>query len=284
MTPAMRCRPGSASPAVGERRPAPAEATSCGRAGERQGGRPAPGRWGDRRRRRIGLLGGSFNPAHGGHRHVAETALRALRLDEVWLLVSPGNPLKPRAGMAPFAHRLASARRIADGRRILASDWEARKGTRYTVDTLAALRRHFPRASFVLLLGADNLAQLPRWRRWTELARRTPIAVFPRPGWTFRALAGQAARRLARHRRRPAALMDLAEAAATADGGVAAQHAPWAFVPAAENRESSTAIRRATAESGKASNKDDPRPPPAARRCGARVSERPGTEGPRGST
>jgi nicotinate-nucleotide adenylyltransferase len=225
-------------------------AARCGGGAARPTGRSPPGRWGDRRRRRIGLLGGSFNPAHGGHRHVAEAALRALRLDAVWLLVSPGNPLKPRAGMAPFACRLASAWRIADGRRIVATDWEARNGTRYTVDTLAALHRHFPRARFVLLLGADNLAQLPHWRRWTVLARRTPIAVLPRPGWTRRALAGQAARRLARHRRRPGALLALAERAAR-DGGAGGRHAPWAFVPAAENRASATAIRRAAAAEGR---------------------------------
>ena len=124
------------------------------------------GPWGDRRRVRIGLLGGSFNPAHSGHRHVAERALAALGLDQVWLLVSPGNPLKPSRGMAPFAARLASARRIADGRRVVATGIEARLGTRYTADTLAELRRRFPRARFVLLLGADNLEQLPRWRRW----------------------------------------------------------------------------------------------------------------------
>src|SRR5918997_303056 len=159
----------------------------------RGGGEPAGPR-GDGRRVRIGLLGGSFNPAHEGHRHVAERALAALGLDQVWLLVSPGNPLKPRRGMAPFAARLASARRFADGRRVVATGIEAELGTRYTVDTLALLRRRFPRARFALLLGADNLEQLPRWRRWREIARTTPVAVVPRPGATRRALAGQAAR------------------------------------------------------------------------------------------
>lgn len=189
---------------------------------------------GDRRRRRIGLLGGSFNPAHAGHLHVAQAVLRALRLDQLWLLVSPGNPLKPRAGMAPLAARLASARRIADGRRVIATDIEAALGTRHSVATLAALRRRFPRARFVFVIGADNLAQLPRWRRWVELARRTPLAVLPRPGWTLPALAGKAARRLARHRRRPGALMEGAGA-----------HAPWCFIPAAEHPASATAIRAA---------------------------------------
>ncbi|GAA0594424.1 hypothetical protein GCM10009416_35910 [Craurococcus roseus] len=195
----------------------------------------AAGPWGDGRRVRIGLLGGSFNPAHEGHRHVAERALAALGLDQVWLLVSPGNPLKPSRGMAPFAERLASARRIADGRRILATGIEARLGTRYTVDTLALLRRRFPRARFVLLLGADNLEQLPRWRRWREIARTTPIAVVPRPGATRRALAGRAARVLGRNRRRPAALF----------GGTEGAHAPWCLVPAPEHPASATAIRAA---------------------------------------
>jgi nicotinate-nucleotide adenylyltransferase len=188
---------------------------------------------GDRRRVRIGLLGGSFNPAHEGHRHVAERALAALGLDRVWLLVSPGNPLKPARGMAPFAERLSSARRIADGRRIVATGIEARLGTRYTADTLALLRQRFPRARFVLLLGADNLQQLPRWRRWREVARGTPIAVVPRPGATRRALAGRAARTLERHRRRPAALLH--EAPGT--------HAPWCLIPAPEHPASATAIR-----------------------------------------
>ena len=191
---------------------------------------------GDRRRARIGLLGGSFNPAHDGHRHVAERALRALRLDQVWLLVSPGNPLKPRRGMAPFAERLASARRIADGRRIIATDIEARLGTRFTVATLALLRRRFPCARFVLLIGADNLSQLPRWKGWRTLARGTPLAVLPRPGETRRALSGQAAQALARHRRRPGALLD---------GCGSSMHAGWSLVPAREHPASATAIRRA---------------------------------------
>lgn len=191
---------------------------------------------GHRHRRRIGLLGGSFNPAHEGHRHVAETVRRALRLDQVWLMVSPGNPLKPRAGMAPLAERLASARRIADGRRVIATAIEAALGTRYTLHTLAALGRRFPRARFVFVIGADNLVQLPRWQGWTRLAARTPLAVLPRPGWTRRALAGQAARRLARHRRRPGALL-----------AGAAAHAPWCFVPAAEHPASASAIRAGAA-------------------------------------
>ena len=184
---------------------------------------------------RVGLLGGSFNPAHGGHRHIAQLALRRLRLDQVWLLVSPGNPLKPARGMAPLPQRLASARAIGDGRRIVATAIEAALGTRYTVDTLAALRRRFPRVRFVWLMGADNLAQLPRWNHWRRIARSVPFAVLPRPGYNHPALAGQAARRLhgARHR---------AEAAPS----LAAEAPPaWVFLPAAQHAASATAIRAA---------------------------------------
>ena len=164
---------------------------------------------------------------------MAERVRRALRLHEVWLMVSPGNPLKPRAGMAPFAQRVASARRIADGRRIIATGIEATLGTRYSVATLRALHRRFPRTRFVFVIGADNFCQLPRWQRWAALAARTRIAVLPRPGWTRAALVGQAAHRLARHRRRPGALMTSARG----------RHAGWCFVPTTEHAASATAIR-----------------------------------------
>lgn len=186
----------------------------------------------DTRRRRVGLLGGSFNPAHEGHRHVAEAALRALRLDQVWLMVSPGNPLKPAAGMARFEERLASARRIARPPRIIASDIEARLHSRITWRTLALLKARFPRADFTLIIGADNLIQLPRWQRWRALAAGTRLAVLPRPGFTRAALAGQAAAALRHHRRPPRAMV----VAATG-------HAPWCLVPARLNAASATAIR-----------------------------------------
>jgi nicotinate-nucleotide adenylyltransferase len=158
-----------------------------------------------------------------------------LRLDAVWLLVSPGNPLKPEAGMASLAVRLASARRIGDGRRIVATDIEARLGTRYTADTLRALRRRFPRARFVWVMGADNLVQLPRWRRWRSIAAGMPFAVVPRPTYNHRALAGQAARRL-RQARRGAWL-------APALAGMAAP--AWLFLPAPQHAASASAIRAA---------------------------------------
>jgi nicotinate-nucleotide adenylyltransferase len=156
--------------------------------------------FGHRLRLRVGLLGGSFNPAHDGHRHVSLTALRRLRLDQVWWLVSPQNPLKPAAGMAPQGERIRRARQVARHPRIRVTGLEARLGTRYTADTLAALHRRFPGVRFVWLMGADNLRQMPRWRRWQAIFGATAIAVFDRRPYSFQALAGQAARRYA-HRR-----------------------------------------------------------------------------------
>ena len=196
-----------------------------------------PSRFGDGRQRRIGLLGGSFNPAHAGHIHVAHHAMRALGLDQVWLMVSPGNPLKPRAGMAPLKDRLASARRIADGRRVIATDIERLLGTRFTADTLAKLHRRFPRAVFVFLIGADNLVQLPRWKSWRRIATSTPLGVLPRPGWTRQALNGAAASVLRRQRCRPGALL--------ASPKRATKQANWCFVSAREHAASATAIRAA---------------------------------------
>jgi nicotinate-nucleotide adenylyltransferase len=131
---------------------------------------------------RIGLLGGSFNPAHSGHLHISREAIRMLGLDELWWMVSPGNPLKPTTGMAPFAARLASAKAQSRGQaRIRATGIEARLGTRYTVDTIRALTRALPHRHFIWLMGADNLADFHRWRGWRTVARTLPIAVFARP-------------------------------------------------------------------------------------------------------
>lgn len=141
---------------------------------------------------RIGLLGGSFNPAHSGHRAISLAALDALGLDEVWWLVSPGNPLKQKAGMAPLAARLASARAMARRSRIRPTDIEARLGTVYTVDTIAALQRRYSNNQFVWLMGADNLAQFHLWRDWRRIAREVPIAVIARPGYDARAHAAVA--------------------------------------------------------------------------------------------
>ncbi len=156
--------------------------------------------------RRIGLLGGSFNPAHHAHRRLALTAIEALGLDEVWLLVSPGNPLKADApDMAPLAHRFASARAIARRAPIRATAIEREIGTRYTADTLAALGRRYPNFRFIWLMGADNLASFDRWARWRDISRSVPIAVIARPGYdgaAHRGIAWAWLRRFVRPARR----------------------------------------------------------------------------------
>lgn len=189
---------------------------------------------GDRRRIRIGLLGGSFNPAHEGHRHVAELALKLLALDQLWLLVSPQNPLKPVAGMAPLAERLASAEAMA-GRhpRIRATAIEQRLGTRYTADTVNALQIRFPRARFVWLMGADNLAQVARWDRWLRIFQSVPVAILARSPYSQRALAAKAARRLARFRLSPERAHGLADR----------QPPAWVFLHTRLHPASATAIR-----------------------------------------
>ena len=142
--------------------------------------------------KRIGLLGGSFNPAHRGHRRLSLAAADALGLDEVWWLVSPGNPLKPAKGMAPFETRLASARAIARLAPIKVSDFERRAGTRYTIDTLRKLKQRYPRNEFIWLMGADTVAQFHHWKQWRNIAKSLPIAVLPRPGYDGAARAARA--------------------------------------------------------------------------------------------
>ena len=156
---------------------------------------------------RTGLLGGSFNPAHGGHRRVTRFVIDALGLDEAWWLVSPGNPLKPKKGMAPLAARLKSAQRQARGAPIVPTAIERELGTRYTVDTLRALKRRYPKREFIWLMGSDNLAQFHRWRSWREIARMMPIAVIARPGYTGAAMASPAMAWLRRYRVPTASLL-----------------------------------------------------------------------------
>ena len=184
-------------------------------------------------KRRIGLLGGSFNPAHDGHRDISLAALAYLDLDEVWWIVSPQNPLKPETGMASFEERMASARGVADHPRIRVTDIEKRLGTQYTADTLRKLVTRFPSCRFVWLMGADNLAQIASWRDWTRIFHLVPIAVFDRPTYTIKALTALAARRFRRSRRREAALKTLAATPAPA----------WVFVHHRLNPISATAIR-----------------------------------------
>ena len=148
----------------------------------------------------IGLLGGSFNPAHGGHRRITRFVLAELGLDEVWWLVSPGNPLKPAKGMAPLAARVKSAKAMARRAPIRVTAIERELGTVFTIDTLRALKRRFPKRRFVWIMGSDNLAQFHKWKNWRDIAREMPIAVIARPGYGRAALASPARAWLRRFR------------------------------------------------------------------------------------
>lgn len=185
--------------------------------------------------RRIGLLGGSFNPAHDGHRHISLLALKHLRLHEVWWLVSPQNPLKPAAGMADLAERFAGAKTVANHPRIVVSDIERHLNTRYTLDTLRLLRRRCSRTRFVWLMGADNLTQISRWRDWTSIFDIVPIAVFARPTYSMLALAGKAAHRYAGIRMPARVASRLANSAPPA----------WVFLHSRLHRASATELRSA---------------------------------------
>jgi len=180
----------------------------------------------------VGLLGGSFDPAHEGHAHITEEALRRFGLDRIWWLVSPGNPLKPH-GPAPLDERIARARRIMRDPRVEVTGIEARLGTRMTRDTIAALQRLYPGVRFVWLMGADNLVQFDRWDSWQDIAARVPIGVIARPGWRMPARFSRAARMLWRARLPESRARELARARPPA----------WAMINLPLNKLSSTAIR-----------------------------------------
>lgn len=182
---------------------------------------------------RIGLLGGSFNPAHDGHREISLAALERLALDAVWWLVTPANPLKDAAGYAPYGARLAEARRVAAHPRIIVSNFEERKGLQYTVDTLGALISIWPQIDFVFLMGADSFAGLDRWRDWRRIASLVPIAVFNRPGFEEAALGGEAAKELALFRTPAGRAGDI----------VGAEPPVWTFIEETKNPASATSIR-----------------------------------------
>jgi nicotinate-nucleotide adenylyltransferase len=184
---------------------------------------------------RIGLFGGSFNPPHAGHRLASLTALRRLELDRIWWIVTPGNPLKRTGGQPDLETRMAAARTLARHPRIAVTGIEALIGTRYTVDTVAYLMRRCRGVRFVWIMGADNLLQLPRWRRWRELIDLIPIAAVDRPGDTLRAVHGPAGAILGRRR------LDESDACLLAD------QVPPAFVylHGPRSHASSTALRDA---------------------------------------
>lgn len=184
--------------------------------------------------RTVGLLGGSFNPAHDGHVHISRLAIKRLGLDQVWWLVSPQNPLKAKDDMAPLAERLAGARSLVEGEAgIVATALEADLGTRYTADTLVALQTAFPDVKFVWLIGADNLAQMHRWRDWQAIFATVPIAVFPRAPYSLGALGSRAAR-----------LFKGARVPETQARRLAALSPPaWVYLTAPLHGESATRIR-----------------------------------------
>ncbi len=184
---------------------------------------------------RIGLLGGSFNPPHEGHREISLAALDWLGLNAVWWLVSPASPLKDIAAYAPYEERLAIARALARHPRIVVSDFERRRALQYTVDTIGALKDTAPDTRFVWLMGADSLATVDRWKDWRKIFLLAPVAVFNRPGFQEAALASAAATEFAPFRLEAAAARALADAEPPA----------WAFYGATASPLSSTALRDA---------------------------------------
>jgi nicotinate-nucleotide adenylyltransferase len=182
---------------------------------------------------RVGLFGGSFNPAHEGHAHVAETARRRLKLDRVVWLVSPQNPLKAGRETAGLSQRMAGARAWARGPGMIVSDLEARLGSAYTIDTIRWLKARFPGVRFVWIMGADSLASFHRWKGWTQIMREVPVAVVSRPWISLRSRYAPAARRFAAARRpsSQAALLPTMRPPA------------WVFLLGPLNFQSSTALR-----------------------------------------
>jgi nicotinate-nucleotide adenylyltransferase len=180
----------------------------------------------------IGLLGGSFDPAHAGHAHITREAMKRFGLDRVWWLVSPGNPLKSN-GPAPLERRLAHARSVMRHPRVVVSDIEARLGTRYTAQTLAALIAIYPGVRFVWLMGADNLAQFHKWQDWEWIMQTVPIGVLARPGDRISARTSRAARAYSAQRisGRDSQMLGRADAPA------------WCFVNVPMSPQSSSAIR-----------------------------------------
>lgn len=182
---------------------------------------------------RVGLFGGSFNPAHQGHRLVALECLKRLQLDSVWLLASPGNPLKDHSGLAPLATRVTETRALMSHPKIEVTGFEAEHGFTYTFDTLSYLRRHCTGVRFVWIMGADNLAQFDRWERWRDIAELLPMAVYARPGSIRRATSSRAALSLKSFR------IPESEAETLADRDPPA----WVYLRGIMSAQSSSAIR-----------------------------------------
>jgi nicotinate-nucleotide adenylyltransferase len=183
----------------------------------------------------VGLFGGSFNPPHAGHRLVAEKALRSLRLDRLWWMVTPGNPLKSTRELAPVTERIRLSEAMADDPRIQVTAFEARYHVRYTADTLALVKKRNPGVDFVWLMGADSLRDFHRWQRWRQIALTFPIAVFDRPGATLSFLSSAMAK-----------TFDYARIDEKDAPKLARLRPPaWTFIHGPRSSLSSTAIRRA---------------------------------------
>lgn len=188
----------------------------------------------------VGLLGGSFNPAHEGHREISLKALERLDLDAVWWLATPGNPLKDPGAYAPYEERLRLARRVASHPRIVVSNFEERKGLQYTVDTVGMLQALWPQMRFVWIMGADSLASLHLWKDWRAIFSLVPIAVFARPGFETAAADSDAARSFAAFRIDPSRAESLADAEPPA----------WIYFQDTANPASSTEIRSRRTRAG----------------------------------
>jgi nicotinate-nucleotide adenylyltransferase len=189
---------------------------------------------------RVGLLGGSFNPAHDAHRQISLTALKRLGLDQVWWLVTPGNPLKDVSKLPGLAERVEAAKGIARHPAIDVTGFDGGSGAGYTIDLLKALKRRFPGVHFVWLMGADNLAGFHRWKSWPEIFAAMPIAVLDRPGFRLKAKASRAAKRFAHY------YVDETDAA-----GLALLEPPaWTILSHRLSRLSSTALRETVFKSG----------------------------------
>lgn len=182
---------------------------------------------------RVGLFGGSFNPAHEGHAHVAETARRRMGLDRVIWLVSPQNPLKSRHETASLSERMAAARRLASGPAMIVSDAETKLGSAYTVDTIRSLKARYPGVKFVWIMGADSLASFHRWRGWTQIMREVPVAVVSRPWISLKSRFSPAAKRFGRFRKPSAQAASLPGSKTPA----------WVFLRGPLNFQSSTLLR-----------------------------------------
>jgi nicotinate-nucleotide adenylyltransferase len=189
---------------------------------------------------RIGLLGGSFDPAHDAHREISLAALKRLRLDQVWWLVTPGNPLKDVSKLPALADRVAGAETIANHPRISVTGFDGGTGSGYTIDLLEALTRRFPEVFFVWLMGADNLVDFHRWKAWADIFSIMPVAVLDRPGYRLKAKASRAAKRFAPY------YVDETDAL-----GLALLEAPaWTILSHRLSGVSSTTIRETVLKSG----------------------------------